>query len=400
MSMPAAATTSRATSCSAARPPQAGAACRRSRPGMPLPAGTGLTRRSFLAALGRARARRLRRRALGSRALRGRASRSRRDAGRAARARLGLPRRRDRLALGALPGRRPAYYALRPTLALPPTAGHAVRRGRAAALAPVAAARSRRCTARARSPSCPAIGYDHPDQSHFTSRHYWEVGATDAQPPHRLARPLPRPRRRRRTTRCRASRSTTRLQPALATAQMPVASLDGADRYDFWPPGVWRDPLERPDARRGRRSSAPRTQSTRPGARARRARPRPVARASASSSRRSRDGITSPVPYPRSNDAFPTRLAGLAAMLAAGLPLRFVALHGARRATTRTRTRRTTLQHGPQADGATRCSPSSATSRRAGSPTACSSTSGRSSAGARRRTARAAPTTAPPGSAS
>ena len=26
----------------------------------------------------------------------------------------------------------------------------------------------------------PAIGYDHPDQSHFTSRHYWEVGALDA----------------------------------------------------------------------------------------------------------------------------------------------------------------------------------------------------------------------------
>ena len=27
----------------------------------------------------------------------------------------------------------------------------------------------------------PAIGYDHPDQSHFTSRHYWEVGALDPQ---------------------------------------------------------------------------------------------------------------------------------------------------------------------------------------------------------------------------
>src|SRR3954447_6065760 len=25
----------------------------------------------------------------------------------------------------------------------------------------------------------PAIGYDHPDQSHFTSRHFWEVGALD-----------------------------------------------------------------------------------------------------------------------------------------------------------------------------------------------------------------------------
>src|SRR5207244_3598703 len=25
----------------------------------------------------------------------------------------------------------------------------------------------------------PAIGYDHPDQSHFNSRHFWEVGALD-----------------------------------------------------------------------------------------------------------------------------------------------------------------------------------------------------------------------------
>ena len=28
----------------------------------------------------------------------------------------------------------------------------------------------------------PAIGYDHPDQSHFTSRHFWEVGALDPTP--------------------------------------------------------------------------------------------------------------------------------------------------------------------------------------------------------------------------
>ncbi len=26
----------------------------------------------------------------------------------------------------------------------------------------------------------PAIGYTDPNQSHFTSRHYWEVGATQA----------------------------------------------------------------------------------------------------------------------------------------------------------------------------------------------------------------------------
>ena len=37
-------------------------------------------------------------------------------------------------------------------------------------------------------------------------------------------------------------------------------------------------------------------------------------------------GFTSPVIYPTSSDAFPHRLAGLAAMLAGGLPLRVVAL--------------------------------------------------------------------------
>jgi uncharacterized protein (DUF1501 family) len=37
-------------------------------------------------------------------------------------------------------------------------------------------------------------------------------------------------------------------------------------------------------------------------------------------------GYTSPVPYPKSDDSFPNRLAGLAAMLGAGLPLRAVAL--------------------------------------------------------------------------
>ena len=38
-------------------------------------------------------------------------------------------------------------------------------------------------------------------------------------------------------------------------------------------------------------------------------------------------GLTSPVPYPKHESDFPERLAGLAAMLAAGLPLRVVALN-------------------------------------------------------------------------
>lgn len=54
----------------------------------------------------------------------------------------------------------------------------------------------------------PAVGYRGADQSHFTSRHFWEVGATD--PGARtgwLGRYLDRVARR--TTRSRASRSTT-----------------------------------------------------------------------------------------------------------------------------------------------------------------------------------------------
>ena len=101
------------------------------------------------------------------------------------------------------------------------------------ALAPIA-----QLTARARSACCPAVGYDHPDQSHFTSRHFWEVGATD---PRLLTgwmgryldvagspdNPL------------QGLSMTGSLQPTLATAKVPVAAIDGPDQYDFWVPGVW-----------------------------------------------------------------------------------------------------------------------------------------------------------------
>ena len=72
----------------------------------------------------------------------------------------------------------------------------------------------------------PSIGYDHPDQSHFTSRHFWEVGATD---PRLLTGWLGRY--------LDASGSvdnplqglsmTGSLQPSLATSKVPVAAIDG-----------------------------------------------------------------------------------------------------------------------------------------------------------------------------
>ncbi len=84
----------------------------------------------------------------------------------------------------------------------------------------------------------PAIGYTNADQSHFTSRHYWEVGATSTQlRTGWLGRYLDH-----------AGTADNPLQglslddnlaPALATAKLPVASVDGPDRYDFWSDRVW-----------------------------------------------------------------------------------------------------------------------------------------------------------------
>ncbi len=168
----------------------------------------------------------------------------------------------------------------------------------------------------------PSIGYDHPDQSHFTSRHYWEVGATDT----RLLtgwlgryldvagsadNPL------------QGLSMTGSLSPTLATAKVPVAAIDGPGQYDFYVPGVWGSVesrmLDALGALGAVRSSDPQFQY--------------AARVTAQSNTLRRqlepfgqDPATQPAtPYP-TGDAFPQQLAGVAAMIAAGLPLRCVAL--------------------------------------------------------------------------
>ena len=194
-----------------------------------------------------------------------------------------------------------------------------------------------------------------------------------------------------------------RLQPALATAKMPVASIDGPDRTTSGRANVWGDVETRMLDAIGALGALP-THGDPALAQATSARA-PVGAAARAAARRSRRRTTSPAsrarsPTRRATTTFPRRLAGLAAMLAAGLPLRVVALARAGRLRHARRPAAGRSPDGPEADRRHRCSPSSATSRRAGSPTACSSTSGRSSAAARRRTARTAPTTARPAPAS
>ncbi len=170
----------------------------------------------------------------------------------------------------------------------------------------------------------PAIGYRDADQSHFTSRHYWEVGATNPQlRTGWLGRYLDRVGSP--DNPLQGLSLDGELAPSLATGKVPVAALRGADEYTFWAPGVWGEVNDKMlDAIGGLGAT-------------RRSRDRALATAgdvALQSDRLRRQlapfksgGLTSPVPYPKADSDFPDRLAGLAAMLAAGLPLRVVALN-------------------------------------------------------------------------
>ena len=288
-------------------------------PGMPLPAGTGLSRRSFLAQAagfgiavyggtrlssqlideGIARAAAAPQRILVSVFLEG-----------------GI----DSLSV-LFPAGDPYYYSLRPKLGLPPSAGTEFAEDSRLRWHPAAAGLAT-LHGEGKVSVVPAIGYDHPDHSHFTSRHYWEVGATD---PHLLTGWLGRYLDRVGTpdNPLQGLSLDTALQPALATAKVPIASLDGPDRYGF--SLRRRLPLERPLLDAAAQLGAAHAKSADTGL-------RQAAQAALQSHRLAGQlgtfgAIQAPVPYPdNAADDFPRRLQGLAAMIAAGLPLHCVAL--------------------------------------------------------------------------
>ena len=172
----------------------------------------------------------------------------------------------------------------------------------------------------------PAIGYTNADQSHFTSRHYWEVGATDVNLRSGwLGRYLDRVGSADNPLQGLSLDSS--LAPALATAKVPVASIDGPDQYDFWSNRVWGEVEDRMLAAIGSLgvgagSDPALAQAAGVTAQVDRLRTQLLP----FQSQDGKPGFASPVPYPKSDDDFPKRLAGLAAMLGANLPLRVVAL--------------------------------------------------------------------------
>ncbi|MEI8104483.1 MAG: DUF1501 domain-containing protein [Actinomycetes bacterium] len=289
-------------------------------PGMPLPAGTGMTRRDFVSrTAGLALA------VYGGSAL----SRFALDDGIAAAA-AGQPANQKVLvsvflaggidSLSVLfPAGDPLYYSLRPNIAVGQTQGTPFAEDSRLRWHPTAGGLST-LHSEGKVSVVPAIGYSNSDQSHFTSRHYWEVGATDrGLRTGWLGRYLDRvgtidnP--------LQGLSFDTTLQPALATVKMPVATLLAADQYTFAPPGLTAHPLEASMFQEAANIGAAHAVSSDAGLAT-------AGKAALASHHLAAGlgafayGFKTPVPYPSSTDPFPHRMAGLAAMIAAGLPLR------------------------------------------------------------------------------
>ena len=140
----------------------------------------------------------------------------------------------DNLSLLA-PVEDPIYRRLRPTLAI--REGRAFAEDSRLAWHPSASALAD-LHAEGKVSVLPAVGYTDADQSHFTSRHFWEVGALD---PHLRTGWLGRVLDRVGTpdNPLQGISLDGQLAPSLATARNPVAAVDKPEDVGFWTPGAW-----------------------------------------------------------------------------------------------------------------------------------------------------------------
>jgi uncharacterized protein (DUF1501 family) len=293
-------------------------------PGMPVPAGTGLSRRRFLAqaagvalaVYGGSR--------LGASAFESGIAQAASEAtdGRIL-VSVFLDGGADVLSI-LFPTGDPLYRQLRPKLALPQSAGTPFAEDSRLRWHPATQGFAT-LHAEGKATVFPAIGYASPDKSHFTSRHYWEVGATEATlTTGWLGRFLDRTGRA--DNPLQGLSLDNQLQPALATSSLPVSSMDSPDRYTFTTAKVTGEVASRMLEAFGALGKA--------HANAKDFTLRQTGEAIAESDRLRQqvrafggEGVKSPVKYPgTASDAFPRRLAALAAMVAAGLPLRAVTL--------------------------------------------------------------------------
>jgi uncharacterized protein (DUF1501 family) len=213
----------------------------------------------------------------------------------------------------------PRYSQLRPTLALPSGTGTSFAEDPTMQWHPAAAGLAT-LHEEGKVSVFPAIGYEDPDQSHFTSRHYYEIGeievgfrtgwlgryvdlvGDDENPLQGLS-------------------MDGSLSPMIATAERPVAAIDSVDGYELW------SRVSNPISGEMFKSFASfgSLPSDSPAL-------AQVRRATAQTDQLRQElgaigDLTSPVTYPDSR--FAHKLAGLAAFIDAGLPMRVVTISAA-----------------------------------------------------------------------
>jgi uncharacterized protein (DUF1501 family) len=243
----------------------------------------------------------------------------------------------DSLSLLA-PAGDPLYQKLRPTLAVAPGSGVQFREDPSLTWHPSATSFANLHNA-GKVTVMPGIGYGDPDLSHFTSRHYWEVGATDASlNTGWMGRFLDVYGDE--TNPFQGLSMDGQINPTLATAKNPTVAIDQPNNFAVDLNGVWGTAAEwtlDAASRLGdnqRHSKDPAIKQVASAASevgiVRRAL-KPWSNAKTVSGT---DSTTNPgaiygssVAYPEASTGdLPGRLAGLASMIHAGLPLTCVAL--------------------------------------------------------------------------
>jgi uncharacterized protein (DUF1501 family) len=130
----------------------------------------------------------------------------------------------------------PKYLALRPTLRYDPDGTRAFAEDPTLQWTPAAEA-LKTLYDEGKVTVMPAIGYDHPNQSHFTSRHFWEVGELSVDGnfgwlgrflDHHGAVDNP----------LQGLSMNSYLSPGLAAADVPVAAVYRPDSFGLYVPGV------------------------------------------------------------------------------------------------------------------------------------------------------------------
>jgi hypothetical protein len=136
------------------------------------------------------------------------------------------------------PVKEAAYKEIRPTLKLEEGAGKTFTEDPNLMWHPAAAGLAELHEA-GKVTAFPAIGYEPQDESHFTSRHYWEVGQLDTNARTGwMGRYLDLPGVGEPNNPLQGLSLDYSLAPALATATMPVAAVSSPANYTMWSEGI------------------------------------------------------------------------------------------------------------------------------------------------------------------